>query len=269
MIIRDRFPISELVARTGVPAATIHHYLRSGLLPAPRRSASNLFLYDERHEQGVRLIRTLRARRRLPLADIRRILPELLQLEAEQAFRPEMWDRAAGLHLRRDARRAPARRILSTAVEAFSRRGYAAVNVDDLCRSARVAKGSFYRHFRSKEELFFAVCEAVAGEISERFAQEIDRGAGSRESAADVLAEQLQPRLPILLDLVGGAVQNRPGYRPVARRVLGELAHELGGVRRSQRRPLEAGTSLLQHAVGRLLGRLVSPASSGVDAAGA
>src|SRR2546428_11309082 len=92
LLVRERFPIRELVARTGVPAATIHHYLRMGLLPPARRTAPNRFLYDERHVQALRLIPVLRERRRLPPPAIRRILPDLLELEQDHAVRPEIWD---------------------------------------------------------------------------------------------------------------------------------------------------------------------------------
>src|SRR5947207_2465329 len=57
------FTIADLVSRTGVPAATIHHYLRSGLLPRPKKVAPNRFVYDERHVRALKLIRTLRGRR--------------------------------------------------------------------------------------------------------------------------------------------------------------------------------------------------------------
>src|SRR5436190_21653292 len=42
----ERFPVGELVARTGVPAATVHHYLKLGLLPPAHRAARNRFLYE-------------------------------------------------------------------------------------------------------------------------------------------------------------------------------------------------------------------------------
>src|SRR5438034_4587018 len=161
----ERFPVHELVARTGVPAATVHHYLKLGLLPPVHRASPNRFLYDDRHVEGLRLIRTLRERRGLSLPVIRTILPDLLGLEQEQAFRPEMWDRAVVLHAGR-GRRAPAERLLDAAVDAFSRRGYGDVNVDDICKAARIAKGSFYRHHRSKEELFFAAAETAANEVA-------------------------------------------------------------------------------------------------------
>lgn len=265
MIVRERFPMSEVVARTGVPAATVHHYRRLGLLPPPGRAASNRFLYDERHVLALRLIRTLRDRRRLSLPAIRRVLPDLLGLEGDQAFRPDMWDRAVGLHLRRDRRRAPEARILEAAKEAFARRGYEDVGVDDVCRAARVAKGSFYRHFRSKEELFFAVCESAGAEVSETFAAEIGPRPAPRERAVSVLADLLEPRLPIFLELVARTIQRRPGYRGVARRILGGLAYELGELSGAAEGRLEAGTDVIQGALGRILATLLTPEPLGVE----
>ena len=40
------------MARTGVPAASIHHYRRLGLLPEPERAARNRFVYDQRHVEA-------------------------------------------------------------------------------------------------------------------------------------------------------------------------------------------------------------------------
>ncbi len=44
--------------------------------------------------------------------------------------------------------------ILLAATELFSRKGFAALTMDDIAREARVSKGGLYRHFQSKDELF-------------------------------------------------------------------------------------------------------------------
>lgn len=44
-------------------------------------------------------------------------------------------------------------RIIEVARRLFHARGYADVGVQDICRRARVAKGSFYHFFESKQEL--------------------------------------------------------------------------------------------------------------------
>ena len=222
---RQDFPISELSARAGVPAATIHHYLRQGLLPQPRRAGSNRFLYDDRHARALTLIRLLRDRRRLPLPTIKRLLPDLLALSEDQAFRPEMWDQVAGARLASTRRRSPANRLLHAASEAFARRGYADVNVDDLCRVARIAKGSFYRHFRSKDELFVACVEAAADEV---VAQAELADAGDAGAITQALEAALEPRLALFLEMFTRGAQRRPGAAPAARRIFSDLVYRVG-----------------------------------------
>ena len=253
-----RFPMSNLAKRTGIPAATIHHYRKRGLLPAPRRVATNHFLYDERHVQALKLIRLLRERRGLPLSVIRRILPGLLGLDEQQAFRPEMWDQAVGAHLEGEARRGPGARLLDAAIEVFARRGYADVNVDEICKAARIAKGSFYRHYRSKEELFLAAAEAAAAQIVSAFGQAVAPGPEPVEVAAEALALLLEPKLPVFMELFTRAVQRRPGYPGTSRRMFTQLATGVGE-HLGAPDPLSAGARVLQLATVDVFRRALEP----------
>lgn len=45
------------------------------------------------------------------------------------------------------------RRILDAAVKLIRIKGYNATTVDELCAEARVTKGAFFHHFKSKDEL--------------------------------------------------------------------------------------------------------------------
>ena len=250
--------IAELVALTDVPSATIHYYLRHGLLPAPRHVAANRFAYDERHVLGLKLIRTLRERRGLSLPMIRRILPELL-VQGEEAFSPEIWDRVLAPRL--SARRLPSNRLLEAAKEAFTRRGFDDVNVDDICRAARIAKGSFYRHYRSKEDLFFAAAESLAADVQARFAEQAGLGGVDEKDASTLLAVTLAPRLPVFLELFARAMQGRPGHEAVGRRILQQSAEGLGRSIPGRGQPAERGIRVLRDALMDMFRSLVGTGS--------
>ena len=219
--------MSSLVERTGVAAATIRYYLAEHLLPPPRRAASNRFLYDERHVEVIRLIRLLQERRNLSLETIGRLLPDLLPDLTGQPdgglFRPEMWGQLLAVHFPTSPSPSPADRLVDAGLGAFSRHGYSDVSIDDVCRTAVIAKGSFYRYFTSKEELFFA----VAGAAGRRVAASIVALRGEEqvevEQAVDFVAQSLTPYLAIVLDLSSLASQRRPGHGRVLRALMGGL----------------------------------------------
>jgi len=220
MVSRPQYTIGELVERTGVPATTIHHYRTLGLLPPPAAITANRFAYDERHVQALRLIRLLRERRHLSLETIREVLPELLAVD-EEAFRPEMWDQVVAAHGDTGTRGA----IVSAARHAFVERGYADVNVADVAEAVGVGKGTVYRHFASKEELFSAAAAAAVVCVGERFDEDVAQIDGPLDdSAAEVvLAGALGPELPLLLELVNRGLRQKVQARE-ARTRFGELA---------------------------------------------
>jgi TetR/AcrR family transcriptional repressor of nem operon len=52
-----------------------------------------------------------------------------------------------------DARRSAREKVVDAGIRAFRMRGYADTTVDEICAAARVSKGSFFHHFKSKEDL--------------------------------------------------------------------------------------------------------------------
>ena len=69
---------------------------------------------------------------------------------------------------RREARKAASRsRILDAAREIFFRDGFMEANLDHVAHGAGVAKGTLYRYFENKAELYVAVL-AANGELFER-----------------------------------------------------------------------------------------------------
>lgn len=84
---------------------------------------------------------------------------------------------------RREARKAQSRsRILEAAREIFFRDGFMIANLDDVAKGAGVAKGTLYRYFENKAELYVAVL-ASNGEQFERKMREA--GLGTDVSAPD------------------------------------------------------------------------------------
>jgi DNA-binding transcriptional MerR regulator len=66
--------MGALAEASGVPAATIKHYLREGLLPAPVKTSRNMAWYSPEYVDRIKLIKRLQEERYLPLDVIRRIL---------------------------------------------------------------------------------------------------------------------------------------------------------------------------------------------------
>ena len=221
----DSFSMAELVDRTGVPASTVHHYVRRGLLPTPTRIAPKRFLYGPEHVDALRVIRGLRQRQRLSLSKIAEVLPEILA------------NRSLGLMGEPLVGGGPqasvvAERILDVAIEAFGLHSYGEVSIADLCTGADVAKGTFYRHFDSKGQVFVRAAERVVLQILERFRsgiaelpQPIDM-----HVAAEICASALRPGLPVLLELAKRSMLFEPEYVSEARDTFRLLAAEMGEI---------------------------------------
>jgi TetR/AcrR family transcriptional regulator, transcriptional repressor for nem operon len=53
-------------------------------------------------------------------------------------------------------------RLLEAALHVMRLKGYAATTVDDICQAANLTKGSFFHHFKTKEDLAIAAAEHFA-----------------------------------------------------------------------------------------------------------
>jgi DNA-binding transcriptional MerR regulator len=68
--------MGELSEASGVPAPTIKHYLREGLLPEPVKTSRNMAYYPPEFVERIRLIKRLQEERFLPLKAIKSMLDE-------------------------------------------------------------------------------------------------------------------------------------------------------------------------------------------------
>ena len=55
--------------------------------------------------------------------------------------------------------------IVAAAVETFAKNGFAATRVEDILQAAGVARRTFYKHFRGKEEVLSAIYDLATGEL--------------------------------------------------------------------------------------------------------
>ena len=83
--------------------------------------------------------------------------------------------------------RLPKERLLAAAEELFGERSYRKTTVADICAKAGIATGSFYAHYRSKQEIFTAVVRAINADLRAAMKTAMDdhngRGQRARERA--------------------------------------------------------------------------------------
>jgi DNA-binding transcriptional MerR regulator len=85
----------ELAGASGVPAPTIKHYLREGLLPEPVKTSRNMAYYPPEFVDRIKLIKRLQEERFLPLKAIKTVLDEGPdRAEAMLALGDQILDRA-------------------------------------------------------------------------------------------------------------------------------------------------------------------------------
>lgn len=143
--------ISELSAHSKVTPATIHYYVRLGLLPKPIMIGKSKAYYTANHLTLLHQIRTLK-KKGLLLEAIGKIMTN-----KDAETHPE--NEKQSIHTsRRDS-------IITSAIELFRSKGYDLTTVGDIVGRSGVGKGTFYQYFQSKEDLFFECAESVFYDI--------------------------------------------------------------------------------------------------------
>lgn len=69
--------------------------------------------------------------------------------------------------------------LIASARHVFATRGFEGASLDEIADAAGYTRGAIYRHFANKEDLFFAVSDAVNTEVLDAFAEELDLEAGA------------------------------------------------------------------------------------------
>lgn len=112
-------------------------------------------------------------------------------------------------------------RLLDAALTLVRSKGYAATSVDDICKHAGVTKGSFFHHFKSKDDLavaavghFSAMADGLFGTAPYRAAEDpLDRVLGYVDFRAQILQGELYEYTCLLGTLVQETYDTHPALR--------------------------------------------------------
>ncbi len=119
----------------------------------------------------------------------------------------ELRDNQPKWNRRKDARPAE---IIEAALHVFTEQGFASAKLEEVARRAGIAKGTLYRYFDTKEDLFRAVVQhAIAGNLQ------------TIEQAAQAFQGSLRELVPVLLTQIAGRMSNSR-LPALARLVIGE-----------------------------------------------
>lgn len=78
------------------------------------------------------------------------------------------------------------REIFDAAMRLFDRSGFDAVTIDQVCRAADVARGTFFLHFPSKVALLFELDRRLAAELAEQLREPRGSAVGEYRTMLDL-----------------------------------------------------------------------------------
>lgn len=200
----DLLRMGELAEASGVPAPTIKHYLREGLLPEPVKTSRNMAYYPPEFVDRIKLIKQLQEERFMPLKAIKSVLDEdperaraLVELEDRILDRALSAERtrtsAAEVRERYGIPKEVLDRLEEIEVLSPNSRGYSPSDIKIIEAISRFRAGGYdeqigftvydtLRYKKAVEELVREevgmVMERLAGEVSpERVVEMLETGA--------------------------------------------------------------------------------------------
>jgi DNA-binding transcriptional MerR regulator len=224
--------MGELAEASGVPAPTIKHYLREGLLPEPVKTSRNMAYYPPEFVDRIKLIKRLQEERFMPLKAIRSVLEEdperaaaMLELEDRILDRALAGERArtsaAEVRERYGVPKEVLDRLAELEILTPNSRGYSPSDIKIVEAIGRFRAGGYdeqigftvYDTLRYKEALEALVHQEVdmvmnrlAGEVPpERVVEMLEAGAQPLQDLIAALHTKL---------LVSELERHRDGHKP-------------------------------------------------------
>jgi AcrR family transcriptional regulator len=104
--------------------------------------------------------------------------------------------------------------MLEAAGRLFATQRYHEVRMEDIAAEAEVGKGTLYRYFGDKDDLYFALLTQASQDFTRRIKRTLSRASGARERLTAMVADIICyfDEHPHMLDLIQRAeVLPRPG----------------------------------------------------------
>lgn len=125
--------------------------------------------------------------------------------------------------------------IIGAALVVFARRGFAAATIEEIARTAGLGKGTVYQYFESKDDLFFAVFQAFAGQLAQQartLAASAAPSAGERLRALIVglvdIDEEARQLFSLTFEFWAASASGSPALRTRVARLFRDTYAELG-----------------------------------------
>lgn len=208
----ESIPISELAKISRVPVSTIRYYIREGLLPQPLRTGKTRAYYSSDHLKAIELIKRKKAVGKKSL--------DMIRKEIEKKFVQK--ENAPDVQVPPGHKE----KILASATELFSSKGYAETSIADIAGHAKISKETFYVHFKNKEELFIECADIVFHNMYNNVWQEIKDEKNIIERSKKRARAYMDsfPKWVTMMNLVRSlSVGNNPTFREKFKNLLNQM----------------------------------------------
>jgi AcrR family transcriptional regulator len=149
-------PISELSRLTGIPSSTIKFYQKEGLISFPLKKGKTRAYYNDKHIIQLETLKRLRTDDNLSIEEIK------IRLTNSKSINEDI---EADISTDTDRKND----IITAAIELFRTAGYNNISMNNIAERAGISKGTFYKHFSSKEDLFYECADKVFYDIDREF----------------------------------------------------------------------------------------------------
>jgi AcrR family transcriptional regulator len=227
------YRISELSRITSVPIPTIRYYLKEGLLPPAVKRGKTSAYYSDDHLDRLVLIKKLQTEERRALASIRE---ELDRIPLKPAPDDNMV--ISSTEKRNE--------IISAAIDLFLKNGLDETSIDDIVNKASIGKGTFYKYFKDKNELFVECADSIFYKMYSHVWQEIknERDMLKRLYKRSTAFFDSYPKWIDMMNLVRYASVGtdrffKDKFNAVLNQIIRPIAHDLEVLKREGRIPIE------------------------------